>query len=108
MSPNPARLPLALLAPPEAIPLGQGHYVYVLVCADGALYTGYAVNIPQRLAKHQAGSASKCTRSRLPVRLAGFWAFGDRREALQAEHAFKQLTRLQKVKFLPQNPLGSC
>ena len=28
------------------------HYMYVLECADGSLYTGYAVDVQARLAVH--------------------------------------------------------
>ena len=44
------------------------HYMYVLECADGSLYTGYAVDVQARLAVHNAGKGAKYTRARLPVR----------------------------------------
>ena len=30
----------------------KSHYMYVLECADGSLYTGYAVDVQARLAAH--------------------------------------------------------
>ena len=42
------------------------HYMYVLECADGSLYTGYAVDVRARLAVHNAGKGAKYTRARLP------------------------------------------
>ena len=44
-------------------------YVYVLECSDKSLYTGYTNDLEKRVAKHNAGKASKYTRSKLPVKL---------------------------------------
>ena len=88
-------------------PQGRGHYVYVLECADGTLYTGYAVSVPRRLAEHQAGKASRCTRARLPVTLVAAWDLGDRSTALRAEAAFKRLSRARKVERVSRRPLGA-
>ena len=41
---------------------GAGAYTYILECNDGSLYTGYTVDLEHRLALHNAGKASKCTR----------------------------------------------
>lgn len=70
--------------------------VYVLQCADGTLYTGISNNLSRRLAQHAAGTASRYTRSRLPVRLAWQEPQGSRSEALKRELAIKRLTRQQK------------
>ena len=43
--------------------------VYVLECGDGSYYTGVTNDLPRRLEAHRAGTASKYTRSRRPVRL---------------------------------------
>lgn len=83
-------------------PADPCHLVYVLCCADGTLYTGYTVDLARRLAQHQRGVASKYTRTRRPVELAGYWQFEDRRSALQAEYAFKQLPRREKLAHLEQ------
>ena len=48
-----------------------GAWVYILRCADGTLYTGWTVDVERRLAAHGAGTASRYTRSRLPVELVG-------------------------------------
>src|SRR6267378_3885266 len=44
-------------------------FVYVLRCADGTLYTGIAKDVNRRRDQHNAGTASRYTRSRLPVEL---------------------------------------
>mgnify|MGYP003340458047 CR=1 FL=1 len=38
-------------------------WVYVLRCRDGTLYTGVTTDPERRLAQHNAGTASKYTRS---------------------------------------------
>ena len=43
------------------------HYMYVLECGDGSLYTGYTTDVTARLAAHQAGSGAKYTKSHAPV-----------------------------------------
>ena len=31
------------------------HFVYVVRCADGTLYTGYTTDVERRVAEHNAG-----------------------------------------------------
>lgn len=102
MSPNTARAPEARYNRPMASHIlpPRAHFMYVLLCADGSLYTGYTVDVARRLAQHQAGRASKYTRTRRPVQLCGHWEFPERKAALQAEYAFKQLTRREKLEAL--------
>ena len=71
--------------------------VYVLECADGSYYTGVTNDLPRRLAAHGAGTASKYTRGRRPVRLVsemGSWP--TRGAALRHEARLKAMTRPQK------------
>ena len=42
-------------------------YLYVLECADGTWYTGYTVDVAERVRAHNAGAGAKYTRSRLPA-----------------------------------------
>ncbi len=69
------------------------HYVYIVRCANGALYTGYAQNVEQRVAVHNAGKGGRYTRSHRPVELMVSWSFGTQRAALQVEYRIKQLPR---------------
>ena len=41
------------------------HFLYVLACGDGSLYTGYTVDVAARVAAHQAGRAPS-TRAPMP------------------------------------------
>lgn len=76
------------------------HYMYVLECADGSLYTGYAVDVQARLAAHNAGKGAKYTRARLPVSLLAYAEFATKHDAMHAEYVFKQLTRNEKDALL--------
>jgi predicted GIY-YIG superfamily endonuclease len=52
---------------PRLNPPGNRWFVYLLRCADGSLYTGIAKDVDRRCQQHNAGTASRYTRSRLPV-----------------------------------------
>jgi putative endonuclease len=75
-------------------------WVYVLRCADGSLYTGWTVDVPRRLAAHRAGSASRYTRSRLPVELVASFEMADAREARREEARIKNLRRAAKLELV--------
>ena len=75
--------------------MGKWH-VYILECADGTLYTGIAIDLDDRLTKHNDGVASKYTRSRLPVKLVYRENVPDRSAALRREAEIKAPSRQQK------------
>ena len=75
-------------------------YLYVLECADGTWYTGYTVDVDERVRAHNAGAGAKYTRSRLPVQLLAQAAFATKHEAMSAEYRFKRLTRRQKERLV--------
>jgi putative endonuclease len=89
------------VAPPErpassdAVPA-----VYLLRCADGTLYCGWTVDLEQRIAAHNAGRASRYTRTRLPVELAWSRALPDRTAAMREEARIKQLPRDAKLALI--------
>ena len=80
-------------------------HVYILLCADGSLYTGVARDLDKRLAAHNAGNGAKYTRGRLPVQLAYAETSADRSSAQQREAAIKKLPRSDKL-LLIQNGSG--
>lgn len=73
---------------------------YILECADGTLYTGITNDLAKRLAAHNDGSASKYTRSRLPVRVMFFEAHPDRASASRREIAIKRMPRAAKWRLI--------
>ncbi|HEY5143325.1 MAG TPA: GIY-YIG nuclease family protein [Solirubrobacteraceae bacterium] len=79
-------------------------WVYLLRCSDDSLYTGWTVDVDQRLAAHAAGTGSRYTRSRLPVRLEAAWELPDRSAAMRAEARIKRLPRAQKLALIARAP----
>jgi len=72
------------------------HYVYIVRCADGTLYTGYARDPEMRAKTHNAGKGAKYTAKRLPVQLVYCEVCESRSAALKREHELKSLTRPKK------------
>jgi putative endonuclease len=79
-------------------------YVYLLRCADDSLYCGWTTDVERRLAAHDAGTASRYTRSRLPVELATVITVADRSAALREEARIKRLPRAAKLRLIAPNP----
>jgi putative endonuclease len=75
-------------------------YVYLLRCANGSLYCGWTYDLDQRVAKHRAGTASRYTRSRLPVELAWSAELPGRAEAMREESRIKRLPRAEKLRLV--------
>ena len=76
---------------------GRVWTVYMLRCRDGSLYTGITNDLPKRLVRHGAGTASAYTRARRPVRLVFQERQPDRSAALRREAAVRRLTRAAKL-----------
>lgn len=76
------------------------HYLYVLKCADGSLYTGYTTDVSARLATHQSGRGAKYTKSHAPVSLIVQARFYSKQRAMSAEALFKKLPRARKDALL--------
>jgi len=70
--------------------------VYILRCADGTFYIGYARDLEQRVATHNAGRGAKYTRGRLPVEVVYSEGYPTRSEAMSREAALKKLNRREK------------
>ena len=71
-------------------------FVYLLRCADGTLYCGWTTEPDRRLKQHQAGTASRYTRRRLPVEMVWSKECDDRSHALREEIRIKRLPRADK------------
>ncbi len=76
------------------------HFVYVLRCDDGSLYTGYTTDVGRRLREHDRGDGAKYTRGRTPVDLVHLESFDSRSAAMSREHEIKQLTRTAKERLI--------
>ena len=76
--------------------LAEQWIVYILRCADGSLYTGITNDLERRVEQHNAGTASRYTRSRLPVALEYQEEQPNQSMALKRELAIKALSRKAK------------
>jgi putative endonuclease len=79
------------------------HYVYVLECADGTLYTGYTTDPQRRVHEHDAGEGAKYTRGRTPVCLVYTDCFDSKSAAMSREYEIKQLSRTEKERLIAAN-----
>ena len=71
-------------------------FVYIMRCADNSLYTGITKDVDRRLKQHNAGTASRYTRGRLPVSLEYQEEQPSQSVALKRELAIKALSRQEK------------
>ncbi len=74
--------------------------MYIVRCADGTLYTGYARDPREREKVHNAGRGAKYTAARLPVTLVYSELCGSVGEALRREYQVKQCTRSEKEELI--------
>jgi len=78
-------------------------FCYLLRCADDTLYCGITNDLEKRLAAHNAGTASKYTRSRVPVELVFAESCADRSAASKREMEIKSLKRAEKLVLIHSN-----
>ena len=92
---------MGAMADDETVPA----WVYLLWCrADDSLYTGWTNDLQRRMSAHRAGTASRYTRSRLPVELALALPMADAGAARREEARIKRLTRRQKLALIAAAP----
>ncbi len=77
-------------------------FCYIVECADGTYYTGWAVDPEKRVKVHNSGRGAKYTKTRLPVRLVYVEEQTDRRSAMKREIQIKRLGREGKKKLAGQ------
>ena len=75
-------------------------YCYIIECADGTYYTGWAIDPEKRATMHNKGRGAKYTRMRLPVKLVYVEEQPDRATAMKRERAIKRMTREGKQKLM--------
>lgn len=79
-------------------------FVYMLECANGALYTGWTTDLDKRVAAHNAGRGARYTRLHRPVRLVYWERHATRSEAQRREIAIKRLGRAAKRQLIAAAP----
>ena len=79
------------------------YLVYLLRCANGALYTGVTTDIARRLRAHNSGRGAKYLRQHGPGELVYLENAGDHSAALKREAAIKRWPRKRKLELLGQD-----
>lgn len=73
--------------------------VYILLCSDNTLYTGWTNDLENRISAHNAGAGAKYTKARLPVKLVYSEVLGSKSQALKREIEIKRLSRKKKIEL---------
>jgi len=71
-------------------------FLYLLECENGSIYTGIAVNVEERFAKHVNGKGARYTRANPPKKILAKVKFSSRSLASKAEYETKQLSAEEK------------
>ena len=80
------------------------HFIYIVRCRDGTLYTGWTDDVEKRLEAHNKGVGCKYTRGRLPVELVYKEEHGSKSEALRRERTIKKMPRTTKQNLIDNTP----
>jgi putative endonuclease len=81
----------------------ERYSVYIVLCADGSLYTGIAKDLDKRIIAHNLGRGAKYTKARGPVILKYVEIVSSRGQALSREYEIKKLSRLKKQRLIDLN-----
>lgn len=73
------------------------YYVYILECANKALYTGITTDIQRRFLEHQSGKGGHYTQSNRPVKIRYVETYPNRSRATKREMEIKRWPRKMKV-----------
>lgn len=76
------------------------NYVYIVLCNDNTLYTGWTNALLARIEAHNNNRGAKYTRGRGPVRLVYIEVFEEKKDALKREIAIKKLSRKKKLELI--------
>ncbi|MFA5840826.1 MAG: GIY-YIG nuclease family protein [Candidatus Paceibacterota bacterium] len=77
------------------------YYIYILLCADGTLYTGITTDLKRRVVEHNSTKlGAKYTSSRRPVKIIYSKKFKNRSLASKDEVRIKKLSREDKLKLV--------
>jgi putative endonuclease len=75
--------------------MNQWH-VYIIRCRGGSLYTGIAIDVNERIKKHNAGRGAKYTRTHLPVVLVYTEKADSESAARKREAKIKKWPKIKK------------
>jgi len=79
-------------------------FVYIVQCADGTLYTGWAMDVLARVKTHNDGRGAKYTQARRPVCLVYSETWPSRADAMRREREIKRWPRARKLALFRRTP----
>jgi putative endonuclease len=82
----------------------EAAFAYIVRCADGSLYCGFARDVFARVGVHNAGRGARYTRTRRPVTLCWYWQARRAEDARRLEGLLKRLSRTQKLRVTENEP----
>ncbi len=77
--------------------MSSSWFVYILLCANGSLYTGCTTDVAGRFAAHASGTGARYTRMHKPLRVVYTQAVSSRSEAQKLEAEIKKWPRSRKI-----------
>lgn len=81
------------------------HFVYMLLCENNKIYTGYTTDVKARFKAHLEGikkAGAKFTNANKPIKIIYEKEFETKSEAMKEEYRIKHLARDEKL-ILIQN-----
>ncbi len=78
----------------------RSFFVYIVQCSRGTFYTGYTVDLDNRIKKHNDGTGAKYLRGRAPVKLVYAREYKYYKNAFKAEIEIKNLKRKEKEELI--------
>ena len=75
-------------------------FVYLIRCADGALYTGISTDPDRRLLEHASSRGARRLRGRGPLQLVFASPLPDRAAALRVEARIKRWPKMRKEQLV--------
>jgi len=77
----------------------MSYYVYVILCENGAYYTGYTKNVESRVKQHKQGRGAKYLKMHKAKKVVYVEKFDTRSEAIKRELEIKRLSHKAKLKL---------
>jgi putative endonuclease len=75
----------------------MAYYCYMVLCANGAFYTGWTTDPARRAKEHNAGRGARYTRMHGPVKLVYVEEVSDHSTALKREVEIKRYSHARKA-----------
>ncbi len=74
----------------------MSHYVYMLECKGGRIYTGYATDVEKRFEAHRHGKGARFTKAFPPKKILKVFTLKSKHDALRLEALIKRQSVLAK------------